>query len=207
MGCTGSQSQRIDSNEMPNGAILSPMRRISRAAAPLALVAVICLSGCIRDTKAQKAKFVFAGITLPPAFHEHQLDSVPPEIASSTSFAALPVFVILVPERPAPPRRIVASAEPEPEPAKPAPIQISPQLSAEEISRLKGDTENDLHTARLNLNSVVGKQMNTFQQELADKVHSFMDQTRDAQTAADWIRARSLAEKARIVSVDLVRSF
>lgn len=198
---------RAACNGLPALAISSPMRRISRAAAPLALVAALCASGCIRSSKVQAPKFVFAGVTAPPLFHSREVDSAPPEIAPSATLLVPAQFVIIVPERPAPPRRIVASTEPEPEPAKPAPIQISPQLSAAEVSRLQGDTETDLRTARLNLNSVVGKQMNSFQQELADKVHSFMDQTRDAQTASDWVRARSLAEKARIVSVDLVRSF
>lgn len=186
-------------------AISFRMTRLLRAAAPLALALMVCAGGCVRDNKVQKPKFVFAGITAPPVARGVGLDSPLPEIAPESTFVPV-AFVLIVPDRPAPPRRAVASTE-APEAPKPAPIQISPQLSQEEVSRLQGDIENDLRTARLNLNAVVGKQMNSLQQELADKVHSFIDQTRDAQTASDWMRARSLAEKARIVSVDLVRSF
>jgi hypothetical protein len=192
---------------MQSPVISSAMKFFLRAAAPLALVGSLPLGGCIFKTAPQKPKFVRTGATQPPLFRDAQTDAPPPDVAPNEVAAAPIQFVITVPERPAPPRRVVASSEPEPEPTKPAPLQISPQLSQQEISRLQGDIENDLRAARLNLNSVVSKRMNSFQQELADKVHSFMDQTRDAQNSADWVRARSLAEKARIVSEDLVRSF
>lgn len=187
--------------------ISSAMKFFLRAAAPLALVGSLPLGGCVLKSAPQKPKFVRTGATLPPLFRDAQTDAAPPDVPPNDVPAAPIQFVITVPERPTPPRRIVASSEPEAEPVKPAPLQISPQLTSQEVARLQGDIENDLRTARQNLNSVVSKRMNSFQQELADKVHSFMDQTRDAQNSSDWVRARSLAEKARIVSEDLVRSF
>jgi len=183
------------------------MKLFVRAASPLALAGSLFLGGCLFTAKPQKPKFVRTGITRPPLTQPRDSDAPVPDVAPNEATHVAAQFVIVVPERPTPPRRVMASSEPEPEPAKPAPLQISPQLSQQEVSRLQGDIENDLRSARLNLNSVVGKRMNSFQQELADKVHSFMDQTRDAQSASDWVRARSLAEKARIVSEDLVRSF
>ena len=115
------------------------------------------------------------------------------------------MVITIPPERPAAPHR---AAPPEAEPAKPpsAP-QISPQLAPQDQARAQSDAEADLNTARQNLNSVAGRQMNSTQQDLADKIRSFMAQAREAITAGDWLAAKNLAEKARVLSEELVRSF
>jgi len=51
-----------------------------------------------------------------------------------------------------------------------------------------------------------GRQLSAGQQDLVEKIHSFLDQARDASKGGDWARAQNLAQKARLLSTDLVDS-
>jgi len=48
--------------------------------------------------------------------------------------------------------------------------------------------------------------LNAAQQDLVGKIRSFADQSRDASKAGDWARAQNLAQKARLLSVELLNS-
>ena len=48
--------------------------------------------------------------------------------------------------------------------------------------------------------------MNAAQQDLAGKIRSFTDQARDAGKGGDWTRAQNLAQKARLLSIELINS-
>ena len=111
--------------------------------------------------------------------------------------------------RPAPrPRPAPAEApEAQPIPPKPAPPQISPQLSAKDLEAAKGRTTSQLKTAEENLQTANGKQLNAAQKDLVGKIRGFLDQSHEAIVADDWIRAENLAEKARVLSVELMKSF
>ena len=111
--------------------------------------------------------------------------------------------------RPAPrPRPAPAEApEAQPTPPKPAPPQISPQLSAKDLEAAKGRTTSQLKTAEENLQAANGKQLNAAQKDLVGKIRGFLDQSHEAIVADDWIRAENLAEKARVLSVELMKSF
>ena len=61
--------------------------------------------------------------------------------------------------------------------------------------------------ARKNLQAARGKQLNAAQQDLVDKIGSFLAQSLDASKGGDWSRAQNLAQKARLLSVELVNSF
>jgi hypothetical protein len=93
------------------------------------------------------------------------------------------------------------------EPTKPESPQISPQLSPEERARAQGATESDIRVAQQNLDAAASRRLNDMQQDLADKVRSFLKQTQEAIAAADWVRARNLANKARLLSIELAHSF
>jgi len=109
-------------------------------------------------------------------------------------------------KRPAAPRRPAPEAA-DPSPAKPAPPQISPQLSASDLDAIKKSTTKNITNAEQNLQFSNGKQLNPAQKDLAEKINGFLKQTHEAITTDDWVRAQNLAEKARVLSAELVKSF
>ena len=110
-------------------------------------------------------------------------------------------------KRPAPPRRPAPTETAEPTPAKPAPPQISPQLSASDLEATKRGTTKNITNAEQNLQLANGKQLNAAQKDLTEKINGFLKQAHEAILADDWIRAQNLAEKARVLSAELVKSF
>jgi hypothetical protein len=53
----------------------------------------------------------------------------------------------------------------------------------------------------------VGKRLSAAQKDLTEKIRGFLAQAHDAIRAGDWVRALNLAEKARVLSDELVKSF
>ncbi len=108
-----------------------------------------------------------------------------------------------------PPSLSVPPAKPEPAksaPPKPAPPQISPRLTPEEEAAAERQTNEAINAAERNLQVAYGKQLNTAQHDLVEKIRGFLGQAREAMRAGDWIRARTLAQKAQVLSVELVNS-
>jgi hypothetical protein len=184
-----------------------PVSQIWRSRSPLAFLclAVLAFPGCPKAHVAPK--FPQVGVITPPTPPEVSQPSGPPEIASlpPDGDTPLPDAFSELPERPPAPHHIAPAAEADA--AKPAPPQISPQLSPEDTARLQSDANADIEVARTNLNSVSGRRMNATQQDLADKIRSFMEQSRNAMAAGNWTEARNLAEKARVLSIELAHSF
>ncbi len=110
-------------------------------------------------------------------------------------------------KRPAAPRRPAQTETAEPTPAKPAPPQISPQLSARDLQATKTNTTTNITTAEQNLQLANGKQLSAAQKDLTEKIKGFLSQAHEAIVADDWVRAQNLAEKARVLSAELVKSF
>lgn len=101
-----------------------------------------------------------------------------------------------------PPRPRVAAA-PAPGPAvaeKPSEPIIAPELSDEQLSAAKSDTQQSLIVAERNLGLVQGKTLNATQQDLVSKIRGFVDSAREAMKGNDWQRARSQAKKAEVLS-------
>lgn len=90
--------------------------------------------------------------------------------------------------------------------ARPPAPQISPQLSDDKKAALQRETVEDIGVAQSNLQQANGKRLNAQQYDLVDKIKSFIDQSRDAGKEGDLNRARNLAQKARLLSVELVNS-
>jgi hypothetical protein len=110
-------------------------------------------------------------------------------------------------KRPTPPRPRPAPAETaEPAPPKPAPPQISPQLSAKDLETAKANTTANITTSEKNLHQADGKALNAAQKDLTEKISGFLSQAHEAIRADDWVRALNLAEKARVLSAELVKS-
>jgi hypothetical protein len=110
-------------------------------------------------------------------------------------------------KRPAAPRRPSPTETADPAPAKPAPPQISPQLSPRDLDATKKNTTSNITTAEQNLQLANGKPLSASQKDLTEKIRGFLGQSHEAIVADDWVRAQNLAEKARVLSAELVKSF
>jgi hypothetical protein len=133
-------------------------------------------------------------------------DTIPPAIPVTT--AAPPPVTIPSAKPTPPPRRPVAeqpAAEPAEQPRPQAP-QLTPQISPSDQESYRRKTDEDVSVAEKNLQQTAGKQLNAAQQDLVGKIRSFLDQSREASKDGDWARAQNLAQKARLLSVELANS-
>jgi hypothetical protein len=129
-----------------------------------------------------------------------------PEV-NSASAASPPSLQIVLP-RPVPPRPRVP---PQPsnassEGSKTDGPLIVPQMSAVESAAAQQEINANLAAAERNLEAVRGKNLNAAQSDTANKTKSFIAEAREAVQSGDWVRARSLAKKAQVLSDELARS-
>jgi hypothetical protein len=136
--------------------------------------------------------------------------ATPPPTEATTEPAPEPTPATPAPapaKRPTTPRPRPAPTETaEPAPPKPAPPQISPQLSVKDLETAKASTTSNITTAEKNLHQADGKQLNPAQKDLTEKISGFLTEAHEAILADDWVRALNLAEKARVLSAELVKS-
>jgi hypothetical protein len=144
------------------------------------------------------------GLIKPPRVVARDVDTTPPVI--SPSAWPLPVILRLPPPNPPPIRHPQNATEPENEPVKTEAPQISPQLSPDVLARAQASYEQNMRIAQQNLDSANGKRLNAIQEDMSDKIRGFLKQAQDAKAISDWSRASSLAEKARLLSDELVKS-
>jgi hypothetical protein len=131
----------------------------------------------------------------PPAPPAGPTSSAPP--------VSLPAGRPPAPRRPAAQPGATAESDTAPHPAAP---QISPQLSAEDQASYQRKTTDDIAAAEANLQRASGRQLNAAQQDLAEKIRSFVGQSRDAGKGGDWVKAQNLSQKARLLSAELIGS-
>jgi hypothetical protein len=105
--------------------------------------------------------------------------------------------------RPAPP---AAAPEPAPPSPTPAPPQILPALTAADQQRLTRLATDQIRVAERNLQMATGRRLNAVQDDLYQKVQGFLSQAHEAIRVSDWVRAQNLAEKAQVLSTELVKS-
>jgi hypothetical protein len=86
------------------------------------------------------------------------------------------------------------------------PPLISPRISPAQQSERKQQTEKSISVAETNLRRASGHSLNDTQQDMIEKIRSFLTQAREASEVPDWERAYVLAEKARVLSEALVNS-
>ena len=133
---------------------------------------------------------------------------VPPPTPAATAAAPLPVEPAHT-KPPPPPHRQPAEASSDTQaeqPARTPPPQISPQLSPGDQASMRRTTDEDTNVAQKNLRQANGKVLNAAQQDLVEKIRSFLAQSEEAGKGGDWSRAQTLAQKARLLSVELVES-
>ncbi len=130
---------------------------------------------------------------------------------------SIPELYLILPPPPSP---IVVAAQPSPVRArvtttasagngsvrKPEVPVIAPQLSLEEATTAKQQTNQSLNIAEKNLATTQGRNLSPAQTDLASKVRGFVSDARDAARASDWVRARDLAKKAQVLSEELAKS-
>jgi outer membrane biosynthesis protein TonB len=117
---------------------------------------------------------------------------------------AQPVPAVAEQPRPRPPVETEAAA-PKPEP-EPEPLQIAPQLSAKAQAAAVRTTTNDIRVAERNLQVAYGRQLNASQNDLVGKIAGFLAQAHEAIRTGDWVRAQNLAQKAQVLSDELIKS-
>ena len=194
--------------------------RNSNARALLALLAggISLLGVGCGEKKVQAA----APVSAPPA--KSAIETPPPSTTAPDTTAMPPVASqAAAPEIPASsetPPPMIAPAKPAPKPQKPAPEpatvaedrtrprapQISPQLTDDQKANYQRGIAEDIGVAEGNLKQSDGKRLNAQQADLADKIRSFRDQSASAVKEGDLARAKNLAQKARLLSVELVNS-
>jgi hypothetical protein len=120
-----------------------------------------------------------------------------------------PALKVPEPSRSAP-KPPVTTPAPQPAPdtpsPRPAPPLISPRVSPAQQSERKQQTEKSIATAEANLHRALGHSLNDTQQDMVEKIRSFLAQSREAGEVPDWERAFVLAEKARVLSEELVNA-
>jgi|SRR4029077_17336698 outer membrane biosynthesis protein TonB len=178
--------------------------------AALVVSAALGLAGCKHQVQAA------APVPSAPAPTQKQppaatpAPDLPPQTDAAPTTDSLPVTATpppAPPHKPAPKKPSETPAEPAEQPTRPPAPQISPQLSADDQASYERKTSEDMSAAEKNLAQVAGKQLSAGQQDLAEKIRSFLSQSRDASKSGDWARALNLAQKARLLSVELVNSF
>ncbi len=199
--------------------------RNKKATGLIALLAcglALALTGC--EGKTVKAAAPVASTPMPPPADSKPLTNVapdttatPPEVAEEAPppapppSSAAPLSVAPVRTKPVPPPHKQAAEQQTAEtPAEqstrpPAPL-ISPQLSANDQAIYAHKTDDDINVAERNLQQSADKRLSAAQLDLVEKIRSFLSQSREASKAGDWARAQNLAQKARLLSVELVDS-
>lgn len=182
------------------------MPSLRTAIALLSLCALVLgTSGC-RKRIVQAAPPAVVAPPVPEPKPETKPEATKPETPPETAPVTPPPGTSPVPpSKPAPLRPRPAPPEPA-LPPKPAPPQISPRLTTEEQAAAERHTNEDISVAERNLQAAYGKQLNAAQLDLVEKIRGFLGQAREASRAADWVRARNLAQKARVLSNELVNS-
>jgi hypothetical protein len=178
----------------------------------LILAAAPVLGGCGKNIVRAAPPSVVMPPPAPPAAPKPEAEPAtaepiaPPEIAQpAPALVPSPRIEPAAPPRPAPVPAAPAAAAPQPAPA-PAPPRISPVLTAADQQRLTELATDQIRTAERNLQSATGRRLNSLQQDLYQKVQGFLSQAHDAIRANDWVRAQNLAEKAQVLSAELIKS-
>jgi len=169
----------------------------------------LCAAGCQRNIVRASPPSVSS--PPPAASTPAQAPPSPPQTTNAPPATPAPEPPATPAPQPAPARtRPAAPAPTEPEkPAetsRPAAPEISPELTPEAKAAAEQHTYADIQHAEQNLQKAEGKQLDSAQHDLVEKVRDFLSQAHDAIHADDWIRAGNLAEKARILSDELAKS-
>ena len=195
--------------------------RNTKVTSLLALLACglsLAITGCEKTVKASPS---VAAVPRPQPVDSRPITNIapdttatPPEVAEAPPPApppteTAPLSVTPTHSKPAPPPH-KQTAEPQstetPEQTRPPAPQISPEMSPNDQVSYSRKTEEDIKEADKNLQLSADKTLSAAQRDLVEKIRSFVLQSREASKTGDWPRAQNLAQKARLLSVELVDS-
>jgi len=71
------------------------------------------------------------------------------------------------------------------------------------VTQYRRRTQEEISAAEKNIAAAHGKILTPAQQDLLEKIRGFLAQAREAMQAGEWVRAQNLAQKARVLSVEL----
>lgn len=83
--------------------------------------------------------------------------------------------------------------------------QISPSMTEAQAAKMRSNTATLLNETEGNLQKLSGKALPADQQETADQIRQFVEQSKQADQNGDLQRAASLANKAKLLSDALVK--
>jgi hypothetical protein len=174
-------------------------------------MAALACSGCMRRTVHAAPNLRAAASASHPRFPAKRSNPTdanldPPElIIAAPEPVTLPVSR-MVPPRPRAGIGAAQPAEAEAVDPRPAPPQLSPTMSPQEQASAERQTNQSIGTAEHNLQAALGRQLTATQADLVEKIRGFLGQAREAIRDHDWLRARTLAQKAQVLSTELVNS-
>jgi hypothetical protein len=89
--------------------------------------------------------------------------------------------------------------------AKEGTAEIEPGLSKEQELHNRENTSQLLSTTDANLKKIAGRQLTPAQQSMVEKIHTYMNQSKEASSAGDLNRAHTLAFKAHLLSDEVAK--
>ena len=194
-------------------------RKIREAILLVAAAAVLATVGC-----GQKKLQAVAPVATPPKPDARPMtiapdtDATPPlETATAAPAMSAPstastAVADIAPAKPnvPPPRRPAAQPAQEETAEQDAnatpPLRMTPELSPSDQVAVQRKIDDDSAAAMRNLGVAGARRLNATQQDLANKIHSFLDQSHDASKQGDWFKAQNFALKARQLSDELINS-
>lgn len=180
-------------------------RETRKRAAAVLCVCGLSICGCATRRVPARPVVNFAAAVHPvvPAASAAEVET-PPDI----EVEALPAPPSIVTNRAQPVKpRVVPAQPPETSGAeKHVEPTIAPELSTEELTAAKAETDHSLDVAEKNLAMAQGKNLNALQQDLASKVRGFAENAQEAMKSGDWVRAKNLSKKAEVLSEQLAGS-
>jgi hypothetical protein len=135
-----------------------------------------------------------------PAYQPHYAEEAAPELPWDFPPPPSSLAVARQPSRPRVPAQQPAESIESRQPTAPS---LAPELSPQEITAAQSQMNESLAIAQRNLDATKGRSLNPTQSDLASKVTSFLQESKDAARDGDWTRARNLAKKAQVLSEEL----
>jgi hypothetical protein len=99
-----------------------------------------------------------------------------------------------------PPKKVVVNGG-----SKETTVNLNADTSPEKASDERSSAEQLSQATEDNLKKIAGKPLSSDQQEMVNQIKQFMDQSKAAVAEGDLERGRNLAEKARLLSDELVK--
>jgi hypothetical protein len=182
------------------------------AALFLTAIGLAGLSGCQKRTALAAPPIVV--VPTQPETEEPKTPAPAPEAAST------PETPSTVAPAPAPPvthppssHRATKAADAATTPADPATPpkssapQMSPVMTPADQANYERQTDERLASAERNLHVADRRNLDAAERDLVEKITTFLGQAHEAASVSDWVRANTLAQKAFVLSQELVNSF